>query len=48
MYWILGLLVYGVLLAATLLFFAGCSTVNRRADENADELLARARERRAA
>ena len=50
MYWILALLAYAVLLAATLLFTAGCSKINDRIDRHAAELLRRCSrpERRAA
>jgi len=50
MWWILGIVVYLVLLGATLLFFAGCGTLNREADEHLARAInaQRNQERRAA
>lgn len=50
MYWMLGIFVYIVLLAATVLFFAGCGKLNEQADRQVAEMVSntRTRERRAA
>ena len=46
MWWILGLLVYCLALAATLLFFAGCGKRNRQADERLARTMAARKVRR--